>query len=94
LPYRRASLPRGIVERDGELYGRVTWPPRGRGRGESLSSPRRIVGKIRQGLAVRLRGRGMTYREIALRVGYADKSVARRAIVAAVERRWMWDPAS
>src|SRR5882762_11924855 len=29
----------------GHTYTRATWPPRGQGRGESLSSPRRIEAK-------------------------------------------------
>src|SRR5690349_15866657 len=31
----------------GRTYTRYTWPPRGRGRGESLTSPRRIEAKLR-----------------------------------------------
>jgi hypothetical protein len=36
-----------VTPRPERTYTRATWPPRGRGRGESLTSPRRIEAKLR-----------------------------------------------
>lgn len=59
--------------------GRSLWPPRGRGRGESLTSPRRLDAKLK-GLDVwELHRRGWTYKQIARQLGYADASGAWRA---------------
>ena len=42
--------------------GRELWPPRGRGRGESLMSPRRLDAKMRTADALILRIEGQTLR--------------------------------
>ena len=57
----------------------MPWP-RGRGRGESKTSPRRIEAKRRAAEALKLRARGATYAAIARRLGYRDASGAWRAI--------------
>ena len=54
--------------------------PRGRGRGESKTSPRRIAAKLRAADAIRLRAAGATYQAIALHLGFRDASGAWRAI--------------
>lgn len=60
--------------------GRTLWPPRGRGRGESLSSPRRINAMLRAVEVYRLRVHGeYSYDLIARRLGFRDRSGAWRA---------------
>jgi hypothetical protein len=59
--------------------GRTYWPPIGRGRGESLTSPRRLAAKMRAVEVLRLHVRGASYAEIAARLGYRDASGAWRA---------------
>ncbi len=61
-------------------YTRETWPPRGRGRGESLTSGRRIQAKLRALEVIQLRRAGHTYAMIAVRLGFRDKSGAWRAL--------------
>lgn len=56
----------------GRHYTRETWPPRGRGRGESLSSPRRVQARFRTAEAIRLRSAGATWQTIATTLGYSD----------------------
>lgn len=64
----------------GRTYTRWTWPPRGRGRGESLYSDRRMKAKLRAIEVVELRLFGqLTWEEIARRLGFRDKSGAFRA---------------
>jgi hypothetical protein len=84
----RRSFPEKLIEQpDGTLielapgctYTRETWPPRGRGRAESLTSPRRIAAKVRALQAVRLRFAGHTWLSIAQTLGFADASGAWRA---------------
>src|SRR5258707_15894759 len=57
-------------------YTRATWPPRGRGRGESLTSPRRIEAKLRAAEAVRLRIAGYSFQAIANRLGFGNRCSA------------------
>jgi hypothetical protein len=57
----------------------MPWP-RGRGRGESKTSPRRIAAKLSAAEALRLRFGGMTYEAIARQLGFRDASGAWRAI--------------
>jgi hypothetical protein len=73
-------------------YCRLCWPPRGRGRGESLSSPRRLAALLRArdayrmygGLPaprwLRLRPFGPTLEQVARACGYKTKGGAWRAI--------------
>lgn len=64
----------------GHTYTRYTWPPRGRGRGESLYSPRRVAAKLKALEVVRLRIMGnCTWATIAATLGYKDASGAYRA---------------
>src|SRR5262245_33700063 len=60
--------------------GRELWPPRGRGRGESLNSPRRIAARLKALAAKQLRMQGLTYREIARKLGYHTISAAWHAV--------------
>lgn len=73
----------------GREYCRRCWPPRGRGRGETRYSIRRAQAVFRTVEALKLRIHGATYRQIALTLGYADKSVAWNAVHRALaeERR-------
>src|SRR5579859_1951981 len=50
--------------------GRALWPPRGRGRGESLTSPRRMEAFLRSFDAMALHVKGYPYRIIAQQLGY------------------------
>ncbi len=77
----------GCKHKPGQVYtrepcvcGRELWPPRGRGRGESLYSPRRIEAKMRAAQALRLRTAGHTYRAIAARLGYNSPQAAWGAV--------------
>lgn len=60
--------------------GRPLWPPRGRGRGESLLSPRRIAAKLRAIEAWRLNLMGYTWEAIAAQLGYRTRGGAWRAV--------------
>src|SRR5215831_12280469 len=60
--------------------GRELWPPRGRGRGESLLSPRRIAAKLKALDALALHCKGYTYRVIAATLGYRTTSGAWQAV--------------
>jgi hypothetical protein len=62
------------------VCGRELWPPRGRGRGESLHSPRRIVAKLNAVEAYKLHLAGWTYQQIAARLGYQTRQGAWRAV--------------
>jgi hypothetical protein len=57
----------------------MPWP-RGRGRGESKTSPRRIAAKLRAAEALKLWADGATNAAIARQLGYRDASGAWRAI--------------
>jgi hypothetical protein len=65
----------------------MPWP-RGRGRGESKTSPRRIAAKRRAAEALRLRAAGATYAAIARHLGYRDASGAWRALDRALVATW------
>lgn len=67
--------------------GRTFWPPRGRGRGESLLSPRRIEATLRTSEILRLRIAGMTYAAIGRRLGMS-KSGVWRAERRAMQSTW------
>ena len=57
--------------------GRTFWPPVGRGRGESLTSPRRITAKMRAVEVLRLRCQGYTYAMIGARLGLSESGAWR-----------------
>lgn len=70
--------------------GRELWPPRGRGRGESLYSPRRIEAKLKACDAYALHIMGTSYAAIATQLGYRTPSGAWRAVqrIRAQESAW------
>ena len=70
----------------GNTYTRHTWPPRGRGRGESIASPRRIAGKLRTIEVIRMRAAHYTWQQIASALGFKDASGPYRAYRRAVDR--------
>jgi hypothetical protein len=72
-------------------YTRATWPPRGRGRGESLYSERRINAKIRAVECFKLRIQGNTWQYIGSVTGLST-SGAYRAVQRAKDRV-AWDQA-
>src|SRR4051794_39700049 len=69
-----------ITPRPGCTFTRQTWPPRGRGRGESLYSPRRDEAKFRTLEVLRLRRAGYTWQMIAQYTGFKDASGPWRAV--------------
>lgn len=73
----------------GRTYTRMTYPPRGRGRGESLCSVRRINAKIRALECFRLRADGHTWQHIGQMTGLST-SGAYRAVQRAKDRV-AWD---
>ena len=78
-----------VTPRPGHTYVRATWPPRNRGRGESLTSPRRMASKFRALRAFQLRIEGYTWRQIAARLGFKDKSGAWRAVNRLFTQEWL-----
>lgn len=70
----------------GRTYTRRTWPPRGRGRGESLYSPRRMKAKLRAIEVLRMRIANHTWAHIARVLGFKDASGAYRAYRRAIDR--------
>jgi hypothetical protein len=70
----------------GHTYTRATWPPRGRGRGESLLSPRRVRAKLRAIEVIQLRTEGHTWDFIARVTGFKDASGPYRAMKRAIDR--------
>jgi hypothetical protein len=56
-------------------------------RGESKTSPRRLVAMDRQVQALRLRARGLTYGQIATALGYASRRGPHNAISRMVRQR-------
>jgi hypothetical protein len=60
--------------------GRELWPPRNRGRGEPLTSPRRIAAKLKAVDALALRVQGWSFRVIAAKLGYKTTSGAWQAV--------------
>ena len=81
--YKLTDVPDGticdVTPAPGCTYTRYTWPPRGRGRGESLTSSRRIEAKLRAAEVIRMRMEGHTWEVIAHRLGFADASGPWRA---------------
>ena len=67
-------------------YTRATWPPRGRGRGESLLSPRRVRAKLRAVEVIELRTKGHTWDHIARVTGFKDASGPYRAMQRMIDR--------
>lgn len=89
--YKAVGVRRSFSEDDlsvspGCTYTRETWPPRGRGRGESLTSSRRIFALMRAGDVVRLRFAGYTWQQIAIAKGFKDASGAWRAARRSIDR--------
>ena len=72
--------------RMGHTFCKECWPPRGRGRGESLLSPRRVQGQLRGVEAMRLHVAGHTWEDIAAALGYKDRSGPWRARQAILRR--------
>lgn len=60
--------------------GRPLWPPHGRGRGESLTSPRRIAAKLRALDALQMVCMGYSYETIARQLGYRHRGSAYHAV--------------
>lgn len=76
-----------VTPAPGNTYNRDTWPPRGRGRGESLTSVRRISAKLRCNEAYTLRTEyGYTWEVIANKLGYRDASGPYRAVRRALDK--------
>jgi hypothetical protein len=75
-----------VTPAPGHTYTRYTWPPRGRGRGESLYSPRRIAAKLRAYQVIRLHVAGYTYEQIAHAPGFRDASGPYRAMKRTFDR--------
>jgi hypothetical protein len=71
--------------------GRTLWPPRGRGRGESLTSPRRIAARLRELQAIDLHIAGYSYAEIARQLGYRDHSGPAHAVQRLRKREAAWE---
>ena len=69
----------------GRTYIRATYPPSGRGRGESLTSPRRIEAKLRAVKVIQLRQAGLTFQQIGYKVGLST-SGAYRAMQRTLDR--------
>jgi hypothetical protein len=73
----RDGLMMNVSPSPGNTFTRDTYPPRGRGRGESLTSPRRIAAKQRALEVVKLRlGQHLTWATIARLLGFKDASGA------------------
>jgi len=75
-----------VTPRPGCTYTCETWPPRGRGRGESLSSPRRCDAKLKAIRALRMRRAGYTWQTIAKKLGFKDASGPWRCANRAITR--------
>jgi hypothetical protein len=70
---------------EGHAY---SWPPSGRGRGESLISPRRIQARYKAVEAFDLYfHQGLSWGDVAKRLGYADRSGPWRAVRRMVTRQ-------
>lgn len=83
IAHHLADVPDGtimdVTPAPGCTYTRHTWTPRGRGRGESLTSPRRIEAKLRAFEVVRMRFAGHSWQHIADVLGFEDRSGPWRA---------------
>src|SRR5947209_3071386 len=90
FPRKVVELPDGreidATPRPGCTYTRATWPPRGRGRGESICSPRRIEARLRVPRILQLRAQGHTWQSIARTLGYKCPSGPWRAVRRTVDR--------
>lgn len=75
-----------VTPAPGRTFTHETYPPRGRGRGESLTSPRRVAAKLRTSQVIRMRGQGRTWQEIARELGFKDASGPYRAYKRAIDR--------
>lgn len=80
------GIPTVVKPMPGKTYTRENYPPRGRGKGHSLTSPQRIFAKQRAVKVLRLRQQGLTFREIADMLGFRDPSGPYRAMKRAVDR--------
>jgi hypothetical protein len=80
------NFPHDVTPEPGNTYTHETWPPRGRGRGESLYSVRRIAAKLRAIEVIRLHGDGLTWQTIAAKLGFADASGPYRAYRRTLDR--------
>jgi hypothetical protein len=65
---------------------RQSYPPVGRGRGESLTSERRMAAQLRSLEALRLRRQGYSWKVIAAHLGYRDASGPWRAVRRTADR--------
>lgn len=81
-----------VTPAPGRTYTRYTWPPRGRGCGESLTSIRRVQAKLRAVEVIRMRADGHTWQTIARALGFKDASGPYRAMKRALDRI-DWDKA-
>lgn len=70
--------------------GRPLWPPRGRGRGESLLSRRRVAARLKAVEAEKLYIQGYTYAAIADKLGYGTPSGVWRALQRLRDYRAAW----
>ena len=90
VAYNWADVPDGtlcdVTPVPGCTYTRFTWPPRGRGRGESLTSPRRLASKRRAVEVIRMSINGFTWQEIARSLGFRDASGPYRAFRRTIDR--------
>ncbi len=83
--------PDDVYTREPCSCGRELWPPRGRGRGESLSSPRRIEAKVKALHAMELHCLGVTYDSIARQLGYRTRGGAWRAVQRIRDQHAAWE---
>ena len=70
--------------------GRPLWPPKGRGRGESMLSRRRVAARLKTVEAEKLRVQGYSYQAIADMLGYATASGVWRALQRLRDYRAAW----
>src|SRR5690348_4177818 len=90
-PYRACEHPPDqVYSRHPCSCGRPLWPPRGRGRGEALLSPRRVAAKLRALDALALYAQGQTYAEIARELGYKTPMGAWHAVQGIRDREAAW----
>lgn len=82
--------PDEVYTREPCSCGRELWPPRGRGRGESMLSRRRVAAKLKAIEAEKLHIQGWTYAAIARKLGYQTPSGVWRAIQRLRDYRAAW----
>lgn len=73
------------------VCGRPIWPIKGRGRGESILSHRRVAARMRALEAATLYASGMSFRQTAAQLGYKTGSGAWRAVTRLGERNAAWN---